>query len=103
MEASRLVMQLQAIRDAVRDATCKLPTIKQIDVFTDSLGAVKELKNVHKAMEICGVNHKLNYNTATCVQVQCIQGHAVKSRNIAADQQAHCPPDIDFSTIPLAP
>ena len=96
-------MELQAIHDAVRDVTSKLSTIQQLDVFTDSLAAIQELKKVHKVMEICEAIHKMNRNTATCIRVHWIQGHAANPHNIAADQQAHCPPNTDLPSIPLPP
>ncbi|KAG0427359.1 hypothetical protein HPB47_025579 [Ixodes persulcatus] len=77
-EADPLVMELQAIHDAIQAVTTKLPTNRHLHIFTDSLAAIRELKKVYW-----------------------IQGHATNQYNLAADQQAHFPSDPDLPSLPL--
>ncbi|KAG0422740.1 hypothetical protein HPB47_001464 [Ixodes persulcatus] len=100
-EADPLVMELQAIHDAIQAVTTKLPTIRHIHIFTDSSAAIRELKKVSKAMELCQRIHTLHRNTSTCIKVYWIQGHATNQYNLAADKQAHFPSDPDLPSLPL--
>ncbi|KAG0421533.1 hypothetical protein HPB47_002583 [Ixodes persulcatus] len=100
-EADPLVMELQAIHDAIQAVTTKLPTIRHLPIFTDSLAAIRELKKVSKAMELCQRIHTLHRNTSTYIKVYWIQGHATNQYNLAADQQAHFPSDPDLPSLPL--
>ncbi|KAG0442256.1 hypothetical protein HPB47_015751, partial [Ixodes persulcatus] len=44
-------MELQAIHDAIQAVTTKLPTIRHLHIFTDSLAPIRELKKYNLAAD----------------------------------------------------
>lgn len=97
-----LLLELQAVYDAIKAASA-LPNIKEAHIYTDSLSAVKHLKQLKKTPLICQHIHSLHMTAQLMVRVHWVQGHGNNFFNQLADNLSHspAPPESESAPSPL--
>ena len=97
-----LLLELQAIYDAIQTIST-LPNITETHIYTDSLSAVKHLKQVTRTLQVCQEIHNIHKSSNINIKVHWVQGHGQDHFNHMADQNAHTPTSQEHLPTPLPP